>query len=231
MKNTNRFAPPAVRVRKSILCWTFLSLLIGGSSGATFGASHGAEKAKHATGKEVVSAFLHAFSHSGKEKSADSTFAEVSKSMDFDEMVRRSFGNKSWAKFSESEKKEFLALFKRLIQIRYYPRWSRIFQSGHFDSKTETKAGKDVLVAGTLKLDGKENQLSFRLVNDADGLKLVSMAVEDKDLLERTSAKLKRGLAHKGTKGLIAHLQKKTSEPPKELSAKAHLDDLISGSK
>lgn len=190
-----------------------------------------ADKLKGATGKDVVATFLNSFARTTKAKSPDSTFVEVSKAMDFDEMVRRSFGEADWEKFTDAEKKELSVLFKKLIQIRYYPRWSRIFRNGHFDYKAESISGKDTLVKGTLKLDGKNSQLTFRLFKNTDGLKLISMAINDKDLLERTSIKLKRGLSRKGTKELILHLRKKTSEPMKGSPSEPQLDDLVPGSK
>lgn len=231
MKMKKFSAPLVVLSVNAFLCSLLISIGSFSSVPAVCASPNSSEKSKSASGKEVVANFLSSFSHSAKVKSPDSTFVEVSKLMDFDEMVHRSFGDAEWEKFTDAEKKEFSALFKRLIQIRYYPRWSRIFQTGHFDSKTEGKSGQDTLVKGTLKLDGKSSQLTFRLVKDADGLKLVSMEIDQKDLLERTSAKLKRGLSRKGAKGLILHLRKKTSEPLRGSTSKPQLDDLISGSK
>ncbi|MBC7999143.1 MAG: ABC transporter substrate-binding protein [Leptolyngbya sp.] len=227
-----RYSAPLVVPGPDGLFCSVLILICGFSCvPAIYASPNPSEKSKTANGKEAVANFLNSFTPSTKVKSPELTFVEVAKSMDFDEMVHRSFGEAEWEKFTDAEKKELSTLFKKLIQIRYYPRWSRIFQAGHFDSKTEGKSGQDTLVKGTLKLDGKSSQLTFRLAKDADSLKLISMAIDEKDLLERTSIKLKRGLSRKGAKGLILHLRKKTSESLKGSTSKPQLDDLISGSK
>ncbi|MCC7527413.1 MAG: ABC transporter substrate-binding protein [Candidatus Melainabacteria bacterium] len=195
--------------------------------------SHGAIAAssRRVTEKELVETFIADVSRGGTDKNGKSMFETAARSMNFEEMAKRAFGESGWTEFSPGEQKEVTALFRRLIQIRYYPRWSRIFQKGRFEMTSQTKQGNDSLVAGTLNLDGNKNALTFRITKVSDDFKLVSMSVKDKDLLERTSVRLKRGLSKKGAAGLIAHLRKRTAEKPKDKEEKPQLEELISGGK
>jgi len=185
--------------------------------------------AKSPNEKELIESFIAAVSK--PDAAAKNTFSDVAQNMDFEEMAKRSFGDAGWTKFSLEEQKEVVGLFKRLVEIRFYPRWRRVFQNGKYEMSSQTKEGTDTLVAGTLQLSGKTNGLTFRLVNSRNGFKLVSMAVKDKDLLERTAVRMKRGLKHKGAAGLIAHLKKKTADGTTTVSDKAQLEELISGAK
>lgn len=190
-----------------------------------------AASSKRVTEKELVETFIADVSRVGTEKSGKNTFERAARSMDFEEMAKRAFGESGWPKFSPGEQKEVTALFRRLVQIRYYPRWSRVFQKGRFEITSQSKQGNDSLVAGTLNLDGNKNALTFRLTKVGDDFKLVSMSVRDKDLLERTSVRMKRGLSRKGAAGLIAYLRKRTAEKPKDKDEKLRMEELISGGK
>ncbi|MBA3994291.1 MAG: hypothetical protein C0469_12255 [Cyanobacteria bacterium DS2.3.42] len=190
-----------------------------------------AASSKPATEKDVVETFIADVSRSDSAPKAKDSFKDAAQSMDFEEMAKRAFGESGWPKFTAGEQKEVATLFKRLIQIRFYPRWRRVFQKGHFEFISQSKQGSDSLVVGRLDLDGKKSALTFRLIKSNDSFKLVSMSVKDKDLLERTSVRLKRGLSQKGAAGLIAHLRKRTNESSKETAEKPRLEELISGGK
>lgn len=195
-----------------------------------FQPAHAAEQ-KAAGEKEAVETFVAAVSRRDSAPDAKNAFRDVAQVMDFEEMAKRSFGDSGWVKFSAAEQKEVTALFKRLIEIRFFPRWRRVFQSGRYEVTGQAKDGADSLVSGALLSGGKKNDLTFRLVKVRDGFRLVSMKLKDKDLLERTSVRMKRGLKQKGAAGLIAHLKKRTEQGPAEVSNKQQLDELISGGK
>jgi len=181
--------------------------------------------------KEVVETFIATVSRPDTQAKSKNSFNDAAQSMDFEEMARRSFGESEWMKFTAEEQKEVTVLFRRLMQVRFYPRWRRVFQNGHYQVTAVTRHGDDSLVSGKLNSQNKYSDLSFRLIKRHDGFKLISMAVKDKDLLERTSVRLKRGLKNRGAKGLIAHLKKKTAEISPDSSDKAALEELISGGK
>lgn len=194
-----------------------------------------AAPSKNATDREFVEYFVTTVSLPSTSKNYKGTFEDLAKCMDFEEMAKRCFGNDDWPKFKSDEQKEVTKLFRRLIQTRFYPRWQRVFQKGRFDISSLSKQNEDSIVAGTLSLDGKQTPMTFRLVHTRDGFKFVSMAVKDKDLLERTSVRLKKSLAQKGTAGLIAHLKKRNQEaaknPTAAAEAKPELDELFSSGK
>lgn len=201
-----------------LLCLQFASMALSAPS-------------KQVTEKEVVETFIAEVSRSDSAPKAKDSFNDAAQNMDFDEMAKRAFGESGWPKFSASEQKEVTTLFRRLIQIRFYPRWRRVFQKGRFEFISQSKQAGDTLVAGKLDVDGRKSTLTFRLAKTHDSFKLVSMSVKDKDLLERTSVRLKRGLSQKGAAGLIAHLKKRTAEAPKDAADKPKLEELISGGK
>lgn|GEM_PF-7016935 len=186
---------------------------------------------KDSSEKEVVEAFLSAVTRTDKDNSAKASFEEVANLMAVDEMAKRAFGEAGWPKFTPVEQKEVTSLFRRLIEIRFYPRWRRVFQNAQFSATSQSKQGEDSLIGGFLNSDGQKTALSFRLTRTPLGFRLVSMAVKDKDMLERTSVRLKRGLAKKGAAGLIAHLKKRTQEAQKDANYKPPLEELISGGK
>ena len=183
------------------------------------------------TETEVVESFLSAVNCSPKDRSTKGGFDQAARFMAFDEMAKRSFGEAGWPKFSSAEQRELTSLFRRLIEIRFYPRWRRVFEKAHFSAASQAKQGEDTVVSGTLISDGKKSALSFRLTRTPAGLKLISMSVKNKDMLERTSARLQKGLANKGAAGLIAHLKKRTQEARKAGSEDQQLEELISGGK
>jgi len=80
---------------------------------------------KDSSEKEVVEAFLSAVTRTDKDNSAKANFEEVANLMAVDEMAKRAFGEAGWPKFSPVEQKEVTSLFRRLIEIRFYPRWRR----------------------------------------------------------------------------------------------------------
>lgn len=185
---------------------------------------------KDSSEREVVEAFLSAITRRGQENS-QAAFDDAAQYMAFDEMARRAFGETGWPKFSSAEQKEIAGLFRRLIELRFYPRWRRVFQSGRFSMSSQSKQAGDSLVAGTLSAEGRKDLLTFRLIRSAEGFKLVSMSVKGKDMLDRTSHRLKRGLANKGAAGLIAHLRKKTKEVQQDAKNSPQIEELISGGK
>lgn len=185
---------------------------------------------KDSSEKEMVEGFIAAVTRPDADKNAKSGFDEAAQLMAFDEMAKRAFGEAGWPKFTPAEQKEIVVLFRRLIEIRFYPRWRRVFQSGKFEV-ADVQKGADSIVSGNLNTDGRKSALSFRLTKTPEGYKFVSMSVKDKDMLERTSVRLKRGLANKGAAGLIAHLRKRTQEAQKDSNYKPPLEELISGGK
>jgi len=185
---------------------------------------------KESSEREVVESFLSAITRPGQDNSK-AAFDEAAKYMAFDEMAKRAFGETGWPKFSLSEQKEIAQLFRRLIELRFYPRWRRVFQNGRFSVSSQSRQAGDSLLVGNLAAAGGKDLLTFRLIRLPEGFKLVSLSVKDKDMLERTSHRLKRGLANKGAAGLIAHLRKKTKEVQEDSKSSAQIDELISGGK
>lgn len=181
--------------------------------------------------KEVVENFIADVGRDDSATKSKDSFNAAAQHMDFEEMARRAFGEAGWAKFSAAEQKEVVQLFRRLMQVRFYPRWHRVFKKGIFKITAQSKKGADSLVAGNLYLDDQERALIFRLAKTGDAFKLINMSIKDKDMLERTSVRLKRTLKQKGTTGLIAHLRKRIEEAPKTSGDKAEPEELVSGDK
>ena len=191
---------------------------------------------KKQTEKEVVQEFIATVTRSDTATTRKNTFNVAAVHMDFDEMARRAFGDAGWSTFSVADQKEVTQLFRKLMQNRYFIRWRRVFSDGKYEIKSalkDTKVKTDAVVSGTLILSGsgKKSDVNFRLVETAEGPKIISMTVSGKDLLERTSTRLQRALKNKGAKGLIAHLKKKNAESPAEFKPVANPDELVSGGK
>ncbi len=209
---------------------SLLVLAVLTASAFSFSSAMSAEEKKQ-TEKDVVLQFISTVTRTDSMATRKNTFNDAAVHMDFNEMAKRAFGDSGWATFSTADQKEVTQLFRQMLQNRYFVRWRRVFSDGKYEVKSTNKDKKEASVIGLLKLSGKKSDVNFRLVETADGPKIISMVVSGKDLLERTSIRLKRALKNKGAKGLIAYLKKRTAEKSADFNQVPSPDELISGSK
>lgn len=114
----------------------------------------------------------------------------ISGFIDYEEMSQRCLGKKDWEVLNASQKQSFTSTLQALVEKRYYPRWRKIFSKGSVALLEETVQGKDILVRTRLKIGQKLTELSWRVVDDGGCAKVVSLAVADRDLLEKLKGRI-----------------------------------------
>lgn len=105
--------------------------------------------------------------------------------IDYDEMSRRTLGKQDWQSMTPGQKHEFTRSLKALVEKRYYPRWRKIFARGKVALVDEKSNRGDVLVSTVLTIGKKSEPLSWRVTDRPGNQRVVSLAVADRDLVER----------------------------------------------
>jgi ABC-type transporter MlaC component len=124
------------------------------------------------------------------------TFAEAAKFIDYESMSQRALGQAEWAKISPSQRSKFIAALRTVVEQRYYPRWHRLFAKGTITYGQESTVNGDTVLQTSLKINKKSQQLAWCMAKHAGDLKVVSLGLNDKDLLnklhQRVITKLKK---------------------------------------
>ncbi|HEY9788619.1 MAG TPA: ABC transporter substrate-binding protein [Candidatus Obscuribacterales bacterium] len=175
-------------------------------------ASASAPAALAQAGREAVDSFLKEVVRPVDEKNERLIKDNVAFYMNFEEMARRALGKQRWERMTLREQRDFVGAFKKVMEQRYYPRWRRLFARSKCDFVSERTEGSDTLVVMSYKIGRKTDKLIWRLAPNHGSLRVIDLTVGNKDLLERASARLRKGADEKGTQGLIAWLRKKAKE-------------------
>ncbi len=105
--------------------------------------------------------------------------------IDYHEMSLRALGKKDWERMSPAQKQEFTTSLKALVEKRYYPRWQKIFGKGKVALIDESNTQGDIIVKTKLVLGKKTEAIAWRLSDKNGAAKIVSLSVDDKDLLDK----------------------------------------------
>lgn len=130
--------------------------------------------------------------------------------IDYQEMSCRCLGKRDWDALTAAQKKEFVGTLRSLVENRYYPRWRKIFGSGKVTFQDEVSQGGDTVVHTRLVVGKKEEALSWRMADLASGPRVVSLAVDNKDLLERLKKRIKARQEKAGFDALLVWMKGKT---------------------
>jgi len=132
--------------------------------------------------------------------------------IDYQEMSVRCLGKKDWDALSPSQRSQFVASLRGLVEQRYYPRWRKIFGKGKVTFQDETTQRGDILVRTKLMLGKKEELLSWRVVGQSGTPKIVSLSVSNSDLLERLKSRIKARQQKVGFDALLAWMKGHSNE-------------------
>jgi len=121
-------------------------------------------------------------------------YDEAANFIDYEMMGQRAIGESQWSKLTPAQRKDFVQTFRKLIEERYYPRWHKIFRSGKLEYLNTVNASGDTLVRTELKLGDDEDDLIWRLNPRSGDLKIISLSVDNKDLLQHVAARFQRKL-------------------------------------
>jgi len=130
--------------------------------------------------------------------------------IDYPEMASRCLGKREWDALNAGQKKEFVSTLRNLVETRYYPRWRKIFGTGKVTFQDEVSQGGDTVVHTRLSIGKKEEVLAWRMAEATGSPKVVSLAVDDKDLLERLKKRIQAKQQKAGFEALLAWMKGKT---------------------
>jgi ABC-type transporter MlaC component len=169
------------------------------------------------TGIGVVSGLVQILSEKPDRQLSNDNLSDISQYVDFDYIARYAIGPYEWNCLSSNKKKEYVALVKRLMEQRYYDRWQKLFADGKIVETTQSKAGMDILV-NTLVVSGKRRTYArWRLHSLRGDLKIISLDVNGKDLLDHLKHRFNRVVSKGGGLKLIAGLRsqvQQSNQPP-----------------
>ncbi len=120
-------------------------------------------------------------------------------------MSQRSLGTAQWSKLTVKQKRDYTAALKVLMEQRYYPRWHRIFSKAKMEYVSKSAAGSDLLVNTNLVVGKKRDAMTWRL-NDRND-KVISLAIGQKDLLDRLTDRLQPKLKKSGFQSMLSWMQ------------------------
>lgn len=132
--------------------------------------------------------------------------------IDYQEMSVRCLGKKDWDGLSATQRTQFIASLKGLVEQRYYPRWRKIFGKGKVTFQDETAQGGDIVVRTKLLLGKKEELLAWRVADQSGAQKIVSLSVSNSDLLERLKSRIKARQQKVGFDALLAWMKGHSSD-------------------
>ncbi|MBZ0187385.1 MAG: ABC transporter substrate-binding protein [Candidatus Obscuribacterales bacterium] len=159
-----------------------------------------------ASGKNTIDRVVGIFSvWTGAEPSM-TLYNEVACYIDYGEMAVRSMG-KHWSTLSEVERREFVFVFRKLVEERYYKRWHKIFSKGSLKIVKEVPTSGGLFVRTRLILGKQDDMLIWHLSKRSGQYKVVSIAVEGKDLLTRMSGRLQKHMEKDGFQKLLAWMK------------------------
>ena len=128
---------------------------------------------------------------------------EVAHLIDYEGMAARTLGS-YWSTLTPLEQREFSSVFRRLVEERYYQRWRKIFSRGELSYKEEVLVSKDLFVRTNLRVGKKVDKVIWRLSNRTGSYRIVSLAVDDKDLVGRLGERVQEHLREDGYAVLIS---------------------------
>jgi ABC-type transporter MlaC component len=166
-------------------------------------------------GWAAVGQLLQTFDGAGSSKGSKAV-AKVgsgpSSLIDYQEMSVRCLGKKDWDSLSATQRTQFIASLKGLVEQRYYPRWRKIFGKGKVTFQDETAQGGDIVVRTKLLLGKKEELLAWRVADQSGAQKIVSLSVSNSDLLKRLKSRIKARQQKVGFDALLAWMKGRSTE-------------------
>ncbi|MBU6450592.1 MAG: ABC transporter substrate-binding protein [Cyanobacteria bacterium REEB67] len=137
-------------------------------------------------------------------------FAALARFIDYKQIASRTLTASEWQSLNGEQRRELAATIRTLVENRYYPRWQKIFGSGHVAFLRETKSKGDLLVATNLHLGLKDDPLNWQLSSDGTRPRLISLSINKKDLLGTLRSRVEAHQCKGGYPAMIAWLKGKS---------------------
>lgn len=132
--------------------------------------------------------------------------AAATEYIDYSEMAERALG-RQWGKIDTNERREFVSLFTRVIEERYYPRWHRVFSRGKLEYVKDAPLPDGVRVTTLCTVGKKKDTIIWQLSKRSGNYKVVSLAVDNQDLVTRIGSRIQKHMKNESFDDLIAWMK------------------------
>ena len=151
-----------------------------------------------------------------KAKSKDERIAIISSKIetvfDFKELSRRSLG-REWKKMKPEQQKEFIGLFRKLLQGVYADQLlSYSDQKIIFGKETMHKKGRAEVESYIQTADGKKIPLNYRLTDRSGNWKAYDIDIEGVSMVKNYRTQFREILSKESTEKLLEILRKKVGK-------------------
>jgi phospholipid transport system substrate-binding protein len=166
------------------------------------------------TGVDKVIAKLSAAGFKDQAKDAQiSQLSElINEIFDFEELSRRTLG-REWKKMNAGQQKEFVQLFRKLLQNVYADRLLAYSdQKIIFDKETMLKKGSAEVQSYLQTSDGKKIPLFYRLTDKSGSWKVYDVIIEGVSMVKNYRTQFREILAKDTPEKLLQILRDKTSK-------------------
>ena len=162
---------------------------------------------------EVVSKLTDsAFKAKPKNEQIDIIGTIIDKIFDFNELSRRTLG-RDWRKMSAEQQKEFVPLFRQLLQGVYADRLLAYSdQKVVFDKETMLKKGRAEVQSYLQTSDGKKIPLFYRLTDKSGQWKVYDVIIEGVSMVNNYRTQFREILAKESPEKLLEILREKVGQ-------------------
>jgi len=153
-----------------------------------------------------------AFKAKAKDKQIAEIGVQIEKVFDFTELSKRTLG-RDWKKMSAEQQKEFLTLFKQLLQGVYANQLlSYSDQKVIFEKETMLKKGRAEVQSFLQTSDGKKIPLFYRLTDKSGSWKVYDVIIEGVSMVKNYRTQFRKILAKDSPDKLIEVLRNKVNK-------------------
>ncbi len=200
MKFSSRFSCPLSKLAATGL----LSILASGACLLPMQAA--------ATGKETVEKLVTLFKSWDQGVPPAKVFNEATEYIDYSSMSEQALGAAEWNKLKPADQAAFTTALRKLVEQKYYPKWHKLFTKGTLTYGSENSARGDITLSTVLKVSKNSQNVAWRLDSKKSPPKVVSLKVDEKDLLATLHNRISPRLQKVGFPSLLSWLQKHAAE-------------------
>ena len=151
-----------------------------------------------------------------KAKTKDEQIAQIGKEIDtifdFNELAKRTLG-RDWRKMNAEQQKEFVQLFRELLQGVYADRLLAYSdQKIIFDKETMLKKGRAEVQSYLQTSDGKKIPLFYRLTDKSGSWKVYDIVIEGVSMVKNYRTQFRQILAKESPDKLLQTLRDKVGK-------------------
>lgn len=134
----------------------------------------------------------------------------VGEAFDYEELARQSLG-KYWAERTPAERKEFIDLYRQLIEKSYAdPKLYRKVEKITYDGAEAT--GTTAAVKTTVQYKGEKSAIKYALLRSGEKWLIADMVIDDVSVVRNNRQNFYREIARSSYAGLVAKIKKKLAE-------------------